>query len=104
MVEREQTPPQVSTLIHREVMEKMRPEFRDMFSSFIGTDLFIDFCKGQLECIEYDIGEVQKRMDLPAEQQFQLSKDMRLVWRFWTDLLRFAEEQKEANRVNNQQE
>lgn len=84
----EKTSPQVSMLVHREVLQKLDDALKEPLKQFLGSYIFIEFCK-----LNRDVSALQAAELDPSQENFaQLSKDMRLVWRFWTDLLRFAEE------------
>lgn len=92
--------PQVIMLINREVMEGFNPAFKEMLADFMGSFMFIDFCKVQQAKAKEAMDSLQPHPDWTNEEYVQLSKDMRLVWRFWTDLLRYAEENQANNRAN----
>jgi hypothetical protein len=87
--------PQVSVLVHRDVLAKFDLEFRNVLTQFLGSFVFLKFCEANLKAVEEDIRNLAPTARMTPDEYFQLSKDMRLVWRFWTDLQRFSEEFKQ---------
>jgi hypothetical protein len=84
--------PQITFLVHREVMDQMPFQMAEALQQFMGCSIFIDFCKLNVAKCDKDLADLRPRPEWTNEQYIQLSRDMRLVWRFWTDLLQFAEE------------
>lgn len=91
--EKTAVPPQVSLLIHREVMDKFGEGEQQVLVSLFGSGIFHDFIRKQMEIVQKQTTELNPRAYKP-EDFVQLSSDFRLVWRFWYDLLQFAEEYK----------
>lgn len=83
--------PQIPYLVDRDVLEKLPEEYREFIKSLMGSFIFIDFCKLQLAKVEENLRNINP-MTHSVEDYTNLSKDMRLLWRFWTDLLHYAEE------------
>lgn len=88
----EENTPQVAMLVHREVMAEFDGSTRDWLEQCLGSHVFREFCSKNLAVVERDTAALEPGND--AQKFFQISKDMRLVRRFWIDLLRFAEELK----------
>lgn len=76
-------------------MDKFPQELRQFLEEMFGCYFFVDFCKFQIAKAEENIRALNMREDWSKDEYFQLLNDMRLVLRFWTDLLRFAEEYRE---------
>lgn len=85
--------PQVSLLIHEEVLHSFAEGEKQVLISLFGSGIFHDFIRRQIEIAQTQTIKLNPR-DYSPEDFIQLSSDFRLVWRFWNDLLQFAEEYK----------
>lgn len=95
--------PQVATLIHREVFKKLDVQSKLFLLSNLASRAFQEFCKFNLEAVKEDLIALSPRPEWTQEEFAQLSNEMRLVWRFWTDLLQYAKDiSEEENRDNNE--
>lgn len=83
--------PQIPFLVDRDVLEKLPEQYKDFIKPLMGSFIFLDFCKMQLESVEEKTRQINP-MNYSIEDYTNLSKDMRLLWRFWTDLLNYASE------------
>jgi hypothetical protein len=92
MPEEAKAPPrQISVLVDRDTLNNMGPGEREWMETFLGSHVFQQFCKGNVDAVQTNLAELNPGAFTP-EDFVNLSKDMRLLWRFWTDLLRLAEE------------
>lgn len=82
---------EVAILVHREVFNKYGAGERDWLETFIGSHMFQQFCKDNQNVVQADLIRLNPS-GISAENFTKLSIEMRMVWRFWTDLLTLAEE------------
>lgn len=83
------TVPEITVLIHPEAMKQFEGPHLEYMKSFFGSVLFENWVKEQIKLTE----DNQRGLHVGrfnAEQFYQLSKDYRLLWRVWHDLLQFA--------------
>ena len=93
--------PQVATLIHRDVVEGMEKQYQFFLANTLTTAAFRLFCQLQMERIKDDLMKLTPRPEWSDEEFTRVSKDMRLVWRFWNDLLEYATDLTKQNRAQN---
>lgn len=83
--------PQIAMLVDYDAINGFGPQVKEMLGEFLGSFLFIDFCKVQVAKAEEKIKNLRPLPEWTTEEYFKLMEDMKLVCRFWADLLQFAE-------------
>lgn len=91
--------PEISILIHPEALAQFEGPHLEYMKSFFGSVLFENWVKKNQELTEADARALQIGRYSP-EQYYQLSKDFRLLWRVWTDLLQLAKDNKPTQSVS----
>ncbi len=91
--------PQVANLVHRDVISQMDKPYAEFLIGTFGTVAFKMFCELQLNKVKDDLMRLSPRPEWSDSDYAQVSKDMRLVWRFWTDLLDYATDLTQQNRA-----
>lgn len=83
--------PEISVTVHREAMEVFKGLDKEYIQAMFGSVLFEQFCLKQMELSRKAQDSLPMGRYSP-EQFYQLTRDFRLLWRVWNDLLEFSRE------------
>jgi hypothetical protein len=82
--------PEITQLLDRDVIGKLYDgAAREYLAAMIASPVFRNFCEEQLASAQKRANELQVG-HYSAEEYYQLSKDFRLLWRFWNDFVVYA--------------
>lgn len=86
---------EIVNLVSHGVVDELNPPEQALLHDTMRSGFFIKFATGQAKAADNSAQRLDPNAKgMTPESYFQLAKDLRLVSRFWLDLLAFAEDWK----------
>lgn len=92
---------EISNLISYASVDELSAPEQQLLRDMMRSGFFLNFAKGQARDAEKASQQLDPNLaGMNPDKYFQLAKDLRLVSRFWLDLLAFAEDWKPTTAEN----